>query len=148
MGQLIIENAHSRARIPPRETLATARNVLREEEIEFEWINIVFISDFYSRKLNRRYLSHDYTTDVLAFRLDEGSALQGEVYVNLDRARIQAGEHGVSFKNEVTRLVIHGLLHLVGYRDTTDSSGVKMKQKEEKYLQDYTKKNGHARKSH
>jgi rRNA maturation RNase YbeY len=108
-------------------------------------LNVVFINDRVSRRLNRQYLSHNYATDVLAFRLGGGSQLEGEVYVNLDRARVQAQEYGVSFKNEIARLVIHGLLHLLGYRDTTPRMRARMNRKQEQYLLKVSGKLGHAR---
>ncbi len=148
MGQIVVENAHSRLKISRNETSATAYGVLNDERAKFEWISIVFINDAYCKGLNRRYLSHHYPTDVLSFRLNEGEEIEGEVYVNLDRASVQARQHGVSFKNEVDRLVIHGLLHLLGYRDTTPALKVRMKQKEDEYLRTNSARNGRARKSH
>jgi rRNA maturation RNase YbeY len=84
--------------------------------------------------LNRRFLSHDYVTDVLSFDLEGGKMLEGEVYVNLDRARQQAQEYGVAFGNEVARLVIHGTLHLVGYDDRRPKDVRAMRSQEEKHL--------------
>ncbi|MGA9363342.1 MAG: rRNA maturation RNase YbeY [Bacteroidota bacterium] len=135
MARLSVENTHTRYRIPRRETIEASKSVLKAESLEYRLLNIVFINDRKSRQLNRRFLGHDYATDVLAFRLDEGSKLEGEVYVNLDRARIQARKYRVSFKNEVMRLVIHGLLHLIGYRDTTERLQLRMMRKQEDYLQ-------------
>jgi len=135
MAQLSVENAHSRYRIPRRETMKVLKSVLRAEGLKYRVLTIVFINDRKSRYLNRRFLARDHATDVLSFRLDEGSNLEGEIYVNLDRARIQAREYGVSFKNEVMRLVIHGLLHLIGYRDSTERSRLRMTRKQEGYLQ-------------
>lgn len=148
MAQLLVENAHARYRIPRRETMKAMRSVLKGESFDYQLLNIVFIDDRKSRQLNRKFLENDCATDVLAFRLDERSKLEGEVYVNLDRARIQAREYGVSFKNEVMRLAIHGLLHLLGYSDTTQRSQLRMKRKQEDYLQRISGEVGHARKNY
>ena len=148
MAQLIVVNANVRYKVSRKETLATLRSVLRNERSYYRWVSVVFINDKKSRQLNRMYLAHDYPTDVLAFRLDRRALLEGEVYVNLDRARGQANKYGVPFRNEVARLVIHGLLHLLGYRDTTAPSRLKMRKKEEKYLQGVSKRTEHARKNH
>jgi rRNA maturation RNase YbeY len=148
MAQLSVENTHVRYRIPHRETVTALKSVLKAEATQYRLLNVVFINDRKSRHLNRTFLANDYATDVLAFRLDEGSKLEGEVYVNLDRARIQAREYGVSFKNEVMRLVIHGLLHLIGYRDTTERSWLRMKRKQEGYLQRISGQVENARKNH
>ena len=81
-----------------------------------------------------RYLNHDYATDVISFPLENGAVLEGEVYVNLDRARAQARVYGVSFSNEVARLVIHGTLHLVGYDDSTEKKAERMKAEEDYHV--------------
>jgi probable rRNA maturation factor len=148
MGELSVENAHPQYQIPRKETLRAIRSVLRGEGSQYRMLNVVFINDRTSRRLNREYLSHDYATDVLAFRFDDGSLLEGEVYVNLDRARVQAREYSVSFRDEITRLVIHGFLHLLGYRDTTRRSRVKMIKKQEEYHLRLSGKTGDARKNY
>ena len=147
MGQILVANTNGRYRISKRETLATVRSVLRKEESGYRWVNVIFVDDPKSRRLNRTHLAHDYPTDVLAFRLDNGDRLEGELYVNLDRASIQAREYDVTFKNEVARLVIHGLLHLIGYRDNTSQSRMRMKKKEEGYLEKILKRMTHAGKN-
>jgi len=148
MAGLFVENTHARHRIPRRETIKALRRVLRGEASEYRLLNVVFINDRKSRQLNREFLAHDYATDVLAFRLDEGTRLEGEVYVNLDRARVQARRYGVTFKHEVIRLVIHGLLHLLGYRDTTRQAQLRMIRRQEDYLERICGRVGHARKNH
>jgi probable rRNA maturation factor len=80
------------------------------------------------------YLNHDFVTDVLSFPLESGRLLEGEIYVNLDRARAQAGEYGVSQANEIARLVIHGTLHLVGFDDTTAQKAKVMKVQEDRHV--------------
>lgn len=85
--------------------------------------------------LNSTYLRHRYTTDVLSFSLNEhANALDGEVYVNLDQARRQAKEYSVSEREERKRLVVHGVLHLTGYEDTTVKQREEMHQHENIYL--------------
>lgn len=71
------------------------------------------------RRLNKKFLQHDYATDVISFPLNDGREVSGEIYVGLDQARRQATKYGVSQKKEIHRLVIHGLLHLLGYGDDT-----------------------------
>jgi probable rRNA maturation factor len=148
MGELFVENTHPQHRIPRKETLRAIRSVLRGEGSQYRMLNVVFINDRRSRRLNREYLSHDYATDVLAFRLDDGSLLEGEVYVNLDRARTQAREYGIGFRDETVRLVIHGLLHLLGYRDKTRRSRARMEKKQEEYHLRVSGNTGHARKNY
>lgn len=108
--------------------------VMRGEGYRTGEINVVCISDGISRTLNRRYLRHDYATDVICFPLGEGDAVEGEIYVNLDRARVQARTYGVSRAHELARLVAHGTLHLVGYDDTQPRARTRMRRKEDQYL--------------
>ncbi len=91
------------------------------------------------RELNGTYLGHHDTTDVLTFPLHEASdkELVAEIYVNVDQARRQARTYGVTIRNELSRLVIHGVLHLVGYDDTTKPGKEKMKRREDHYLEDH-----------
>lgn len=87
------------------------------------------------RSINRRYLGHDWVTDVLAFPLSEGRAIEGEIYVNLDRARMQARQYKVSTTDETRRLIVHGLLHLAGYDDGTASKRRRMTARENDYVE-------------
>lgn len=101
---------------------------------DFE-LRIVFTDDEQIRTLNRNYLKHDYPTDVLSFPIEEeGNFIEGEIYIGLDRAAEQAKEYGVAFPTEILRLIIHGLLHLVGYDDQTAHQRKIMTQKENEYL--------------
>jgi rRNA maturation RNase YbeY len=84
--------------------------------------------------MNRTYLRHDYATDVISFPLGEGDAVEGELYVNLDRARVQARRYGVSPTRELMRLVIHGTLHLVGFDDGREEERERMRMREDQYL--------------
>ncbi len=86
--------------------------------------------------LNRRYLRHDYHTDVLSFPLHESpdDPVVGEVYVDLDTAAERHAEFGAGFEEEVCRYAIHGLLHLLGYDDATPEARAEMRALEDRYL--------------
>jgi rRNA maturation RNase YbeY len=94
------------------------------------------------RSLNRRFLRHDSSTDVLAFPLGDQDVLEGEIYVNLDRARNQAARYRVSFAEELARLIIHGTLHLAGYDDSGTSAARRMKRIEDQYVNHWFTRNG------
>src|SRR5690625_1575165 len=87
--------------------------------------------------LNRRYLEHDYLTDVLAFNMaDDGEEdVDGEIYVDLDTAAERCAEFGETYEREAARYALHGLLHLLGYSDDTDAAAQEMKDVENNYLQ-------------
>lgn len=128
-------NAHPRYRLRHGSTIALVRRVLLGEKVDRAALNIIFIQDRMMIALHSTYLRHRYTTDVLSFSLNEHTkALDGEVYVNLDQARRQAKEYSVSEREERKRLVIHGVLHLTGYEDTTVKQREKMHRLENIYL--------------
>lgn len=97
-------------------------------------LSVVFTHHRFMRKLNREYLHRDYSTDVMAFSTDPDTGVEGEVYVNLDKARNQARGYNVIFRNEARRLLIHGTLHVLGYRDSTKRQKAAMRSKEDHYM--------------
>jgi len=134
MMRVRVTNAHPHLHVPRDEMHAATRRVLRGEGVQDAEISIVFIACGRCRRLNRQYLGHDYETDVISFPLGSPGHLEGEVYVNLDRARTQARRYLVSLRCEVARLVIHGVLHLTGERDHTQADVRRMRRKEDRYL--------------
>lgn len=136
MLRVRVFNAHGKRRVSGKNRIGSyVRRVLRSAGIKRAEVSVVFVDSKYSRHLNRLYLNHDFVTDVISFPLDRGRTLEGEVYVNLDRARSQATEFGVSAANEIARLVIHGVLHLVGYDDTGSRKAKRMRAEEEHQMQ-------------
>jgi probable rRNA maturation factor len=133
---LIIEvvNAHPRLRFSREETLRTVASVLRTEHGAPRALSIVFVGSRKIRSINKRFLRHDEVTDVLSFPLQDGIGFDGELYINLDRARAQAKVYGVRFTEETRRLLIHGTLHLAGYADGTRRERATMTDREEHYL--------------
>ncbi len=125
-------NAHRRYRIPKKRIARYVQRVIGKKKAN---ITVIFIDSRYSKAINRRYLNHNFTTDVISFALESTPVLEGEIYVNLDRAKMQAREYGVSFSNEAARLVIHGALHLIGYDDTTTRKRRVMKNIEDMHVQ-------------
>lgn len=136
MRKVRVFNAHPSGRLRRQETIRLVRYVLKDEGCADADINIVFIDDKLMRRLNNKFLGHRCATDVLSFSLYEKGAndLEGEVYVNVDQARRQSADYSASTREEVRRLVAHGVLHLLGYNDKTASQRRKMKFKEDFYL--------------
>lgn len=98
-------------------------------------LNIIFLSDEGLWQINLDYLSHDTYTDVITFDLNEGGKnLSGEVYLSVDRIIENAEHNKVPFWEELNRVIIHGVLHLVGFTDKIADDKVIMKEKEDKYL--------------
>lgn len=126
-----VSNANPRRRARPRAVADAVRSVLKAERKRSAGVSVVFIDNRSSRALNRRYLGRDWVTDVLSFPLTPPPVVDGEVYVNLDRARRQADQLGLPYGNEVLRLVVHGVLHLLGYDDDTPGRWRRMQMRQE-----------------
>ncbi|HLA68780.1 MAG TPA: rRNA maturation RNase YbeY [Bacteroidota bacterium] len=131
---IVAAHQHRKLRFPHKETFRAVRHVVAGEKRKNASVSIVFTDDRFIKNMNKRYLRHDRVTDVIAFPLPDGPGVDGEVFVNLDQARRQARDYGVTFQTEVKRLVIHGTLHLLGYRDSTSSQKARMRRREDHYL--------------
>jgi probable rRNA maturation factor len=90
------------------------RRTLAGEGCRAREVSVVFVSNPEIRRLNRRFLNHSRYTDVISFPVS--AEFLGEIYVSRDQARLQAAKYGVEFREELLRLVLHGLLHLLGYQ--------------------------------
>lgn len=110
---------------------------LLSEKKHSKKINLIFTDDEFIQELNRKYRGINSPTDVLSFDLSdpyEFDKTDAEVYISLQRAAKQAANYNVAFKNEVLRLVFHGLLHLCGYGDQKQEDKEVMEQETEKYI--------------
>jgi len=109
--------------------------VFMREQHDYGNVSIIFVGHDYIADLNQKYLDKQETTDVLSFSLSEDTkAIDGEIYVDLDTVAINAETYKVTFEQEALRMVVHGLLHLMGYDDGDDVSREMMTIKEDHYL--------------
>ena len=97
-------------------------------------LSIVFCSDSYLLDVNRRYLRHDYFTDIITFDYSEGEFLSGDLIISIDSVRSNAREYGVMFHVELLRVMIHGVLHLAGLKDKTKKESEEMRKAENECL--------------
>lgn len=97
-------------------------------------ISIIFCSDHYILDINIKYLQHDYFTDIITFDYCEGNRLSGDLFISVDSVRENASFYGVEFADEMNRVIVHGLLHLIGYDDHTEEDIATMRAKENYYL--------------
>ena len=97
-------------------------------------ISIIFCSDNYILDVNMRYLQHDYFTDIITFDYCEGDKLSGDLFISVDSVRENALYYGTDFADELNRVMVHGLLHLIGYDDHTEEEQKVMREKENYYL--------------
>mgnify|MGYP001599157782 FL=1 len=94
-------------------------------------MNMIFTNDEDLSKMKREYFNEDVLTDVLVFPMQNDILLDSEVYISYERAIESSKEFGVSLNNELVRLIVHGLLHLLGYKDDNDKSKEIMFNKQE-----------------
>lgn len=119
----------------PLKTRKWIKTISQSEGYEIGSLNFIFCSDDYLLEINKQYLDHDYYTDIITFdNSEEEGKLEGDIYVSIDRVKENAGNLGVSFEMELRRVLIHGLLHLVGFEDNDDESKSKMRLKEDECL--------------
>lgn len=104
---------------------------ISEEGYEVGDISYVFCDDDYLHKLNMEFLKHDTLTDIISFDYCMGRQINGEIFISVDRVRENAEEFGVSFEQELYRVMIHGILHYCGYGDKTDEEERVMRSKED-----------------
>ena len=97
-------------------------------------IAVIFCSDNYILDVNRRYLEHDYFTDIITFDYCEGDRLSGDLFISVDTVRENSVEYGTDFDEELDRVIVHGVLHLIGYDDHTEEETAQMRAKENYYL--------------
>ena len=98
-------------------------------------INYIFCSDERELEVNRQFLGHDYYTDIITFDYSTESTLNGDIFISLDTVRSNAAEVGVSFEEELHRILIHGVLHLTGQGDKTPETKAEMTRKENLAIQ-------------
>jgi len=96
-------------------------------------IAYIFCSDEHLRNINVEYLDHDYYTDIITFPYD-GAAVQGDMFISAERVADNAATNGVPFRHELCRVMVHGLLHLLGYGDKTEAEIEVMRSKEDEHL--------------
>ena len=97
-------------------------------------INIIFCSDPALLEINKQFLGHDYYTDIITFDYCEGDKLSGELYISIDTVKANAVEYEQEFTTELHRVIIHGILHLIGFDDHSDEDIAQMRRGEDQAL--------------
>ena len=110
------------------------RQVAAGEEKKIRNLCYIFVSDEIILDINKKYLQHDYYTDIITFDDSSGNSISGEMYISIDTVKSNAKEYHTDFRNEFFRVMVHGLLHLCGYRDKTSDEKKQMRVTEDKYL--------------
>lgn len=108
------------------------KKIANKEGVSIGFINYIFCSDDHLLHINRDYLNHDFYTDIITFHYHEGSQdIESDIYISIDRVKENAKKSEKDFEEELMRVIVHGLLHLVGYDDTTPDLKKEMRKKED-----------------
>ena len=108
--------------------------VVADNGFEIGEINYVFCDDNYLHKLNVEFLNHDTLTDIISFDNTLGKLISGDIFISIERVEENAKGFKVSFENELHRVMIHGVLHYMGYKDKSDDDKIKMRNAENQAL--------------
>ena len=109
-------------------------NLLNKEAKILGDISIIFVSDSYLLEMNQKYLNHDYYTDIITFDYCDMNIVSGDLFISVDRVQENAETFDVDVLTELHRVMIHGVLHLCGYKDKTEEEERNMRELENKYL--------------
>ncbi len=120
--------------IPIKNSNDWLEKVINNEKKKIGEIVFVFCNDSYLLEKNIQFLKHDTLTDVITFDYCEGNQISGDIFISIERVKINSEIFEVSFLNELYRVMVHGLLHLLGYKDKTKYDAKLMRSKEDFYL--------------
>jgi len=112
-----------------------ATRVITSENVSVGELSYIFCTDEYLLRLNQKYLSHDTYTDIITFDYSEGLNLSGDIFISVNRVKENAESLQIDFKEELLRVMAHGILHLIGYKDKSPTEIAEMRSKENEKIQ-------------
>jgi rRNA maturation RNase YbeY len=118
----------------PRNTNKWIKESAKKEKANISDVNFIFCSDKYLLALNRRFLRSNTLTDIITFDYSSEKLISGDIYISEERVVENSLKFNCAFEEELNRVIIHGILHLLGYEDKTPSDIIKMRKKEDAYL--------------
>lgn len=134
---ILINNLHPTLKLPISHKIVkeSLSKVMGVEDCRFNEIIVNFVNNRMIRKLNSEHLNHDYFTDIITFPYNNNSKeIEGELFISLDTVKNNGKIYGTGFKQELQRVIIHGALHLTGYKDKSKSQKELIRKKENFYL--------------
>ncbi len=110
-------------------------NVISSEKKKTGQINYTFLTDEELLEINKSFLQHNFYTDIITFPTSNSEEIiSGDIFISIDRVKENAESNNVTFDNELKRVIVHGVLHLLGYDDHTDNEKIIMRRKEDYYI--------------
>ncbi len=107
---------------------------IENEGFELGEVNYIFCSDEYLLNINKNYLNHNYYTDIISFNYVDNQTVSGDLFISIERVKENAESLNLKFEQELSRVMIHGILHLMGYNDKATEEQAVMRAKEDFYL--------------
>ena len=117
-----------------QEVRAWLEIVLDQEDRELGEVSYIFCDDEYLYDLNVKHLKHNTLTDIISFDYSLGKVVSGDIYISVERVDENARDRGIEFDDELHRIIVHGMLHYIGYKDKSESQRKTMRKKEDYYL--------------
>lgn len=136
MGTIRFFSEKIKFKLPhPRKTAAWIKRTIEKEDHFLGSLNVIFCSDEYLAEMNARYLNHKTFTDIITFDFSEAAyTIHGEIFISIPRTKENAIIFKTTFDTELHRVIIHGVLHLIGYGDKTSRQKTLMREREDTYL--------------
>ncbi len=134
---ILINNLHPSYKLPfsHNNVRESVSKVMDGEDCRFNEITVNFVNDSAIRKINLEYLGHNYDTDIITFPYnDKSNEIEGELFISLDTVKKNGKFYGSGYKMELRRVIIHGCLHLAGYKDAKNKQKELIRSKEDFYL--------------
>jgi len=124
-------------KIKRRETSRWIKQVIDRLNKKPGNITYIFCSEDEILRINQSYLNHDYYTDIITFDYSEGNKISGDLFISVETVKTNSEKFKTDYEEELRKVMIHGILHLCGYKDDTSENKKKMKQKEDEAIKDY-----------
>ena len=119
----------------PHDRTEWVSSIISNHQFKLEEINYIFCSDEYLLQVNREHLNHHYYTDIITFdNSEEEKTIESDIFISIDRVKENAESQNIPFEDELNRVMIHGVLHLLGYADKTEEEKKEMREKEDACL--------------
>ena len=112
--------------------------ILNQKNITQGFFELTFMTNNQIKKINKQYLNHNYSTDVITFNLGNKDNISADIYISIDQAKKNACDYNSSLTKEIQLLIIHGILHCLNYNDDTEKNKKIMFQEQDRLLQEYS----------